>query len=120
MNEKIQNDPNAERVRRLALSLPAAEERPHFDRSSFRVKNKIFATVGHPPGRCVVKLSTADREALLATHPDRFHDVGWAAQGWLGVSLEGLSDERLSDLLRTAWRQVAPATLVKAHPELEP
>ncbi|MEM7706653.1 MAG: MmcQ/YjbR family DNA-binding protein [Pseudomonadota bacterium] len=108
------------RVRALALVLPSAEEKPHFEQSSFRVKNKIFATVGRQPGRCVVKLSAADREALLATHPDRFHDVGWAAQGWLGVSLDGLPDARLAELLTAAWRQVASATLVKAHPELAP
>ena len=103
-----------ERVRKLALSLPSATEKPHFDRTSFRINNKIFATAGAKPGRCVVKLSSADREALLATHPDLFHDVGWAHQGWTGVSFDRLSDERLSELLTAAWRQVAPAKLVKS------
>ena len=32
-------------IRALALSLPLAEEHPHFDRASFRVKGKIFATL---------------------------------------------------------------------------
>ena len=34
-------------IRVLALSLPEAQEHPHFDRSSFRVRGKIFITL--PP-----------------------------------------------------------------------
>lgn len=32
-------------ARRFALSLPETTEEPHFEKSSFRVKGKIFATV---------------------------------------------------------------------------
>ena len=104
---------DVERVRKLAMALPEATEKPHFERTSFRVNNKIFATAGAEPGRCVVKLTTADREALLATHPDLFHDVGWAHQGWIGVSFDRLSDARLAELLTSSWRNVAPKKLVK-------
>ena len=31
--------------RQMALSLPGAVELPHFDRASFRVNKKIFATL---------------------------------------------------------------------------
>jgi hypothetical protein len=31
--------------RELALSFPEATEAPHFEKTSFRVKNKIFATL---------------------------------------------------------------------------
>lgn len=33
----------------LALSFPETSEAPHFDKTSFRVRGKIFAT---PPGLC--------------------------------------------------------------------
>lgn len=36
-----------EQARRFALSLPEATEEPHFDKASFRVRGRIFATV--PP-----------------------------------------------------------------------
>ena len=32
-------------ARKFALSLPEATEEPHFEKSSFRVRGKIFATV---------------------------------------------------------------------------
>ena len=32
-------------ARRFALSLPETSEEPHFEKSSFRVRGKIFATV---------------------------------------------------------------------------
>jgi hypothetical protein len=35
-------------ARRFALSLPEVTEQPHFEKSSFRIRSKIFATV--PPG----------------------------------------------------------------------
>jgi hypothetical protein len=34
--------------RRLALSLPEAEEREHMGHPDFRVGGKIFATLGYP------------------------------------------------------------------------
>jgi hypothetical protein len=35
----------AKEVRAIAMSLPEAEEKPHFERTSFRVGRKIFATM---------------------------------------------------------------------------
>ncbi len=55
-----------ETVRALCLALPQATEKPHFDRASFRVNNRIFVTLDPEDSRCVVKLLIADREALIA------------------------------------------------------
>jgi len=95
------------------MDLPEATEKPHFDRTSFRVNNKIFVTLGPADDRCVVKLSSADREALLSSHPDLVMDVGWASQGWLGIRLPKMGPAMLSDLITTSWKNVAPKKLVK-------
>ncbi len=50
-------------ARKIALSMPKAEEHPHHGHPSFRVKNKIFATLYG--SRAVVKLSIADQIALV-------------------------------------------------------
>ena len=38
-------------VRRIALSLPASAEAPHYDMGAFRVAGKIFATLPPEGGR---------------------------------------------------------------------
>ena len=48
---------SADEFRRLALSLPEAAEASHMDHPDFRVRGKIFATLGYPAdGWGMVKL----------------------------------------------------------------
>ena len=50
-------------VRKLALALPEAEEQAHFDKPSFRVRGKIFATLWEKEKRAVLKLSLEEQDA---------------------------------------------------------
>ena len=101
----------AAEARQIALALPEAVEEPHFDRTSFRLKGKIFATL--PPGGAlmVVKLLPEHAALLLDAEPDAFEANGWTKQGWLGVRLAAHDPDRIELLLRTAWRNVAPKRL---------
>jgi hypothetical protein len=108
--------PDKQFVRDIALSFPEAEERPHFDRPSFRVRNRIFATL--PPGdspRIVLKLPREAQRALVASEPETFGLVGWEHQGWTAVSLTTVDPDELRELIEEAWRQVAPKRLVAAY-----
>ena len=103
-------------IRALALSLPLAEEQPHFDRASFRVKGKIFATLP-PDGEAVVlKLPPEIKESLRQSDPDAVLPLpgGWDKGGWTLIALGFMEDDRLADLIRLAWRQVAPKKLLGA------
>jgi predicted DNA-binding protein (MmcQ/YjbR family) len=42
-------------ARQLALSLPEAEEKSHFEKPDFRVKNKVFAVLHEDKPSMVVK-----------------------------------------------------------------
>jgi hypothetical protein len=105
--------PDRTTVRTTALSLPEAHEELHFDRPSFRVRNRIFATLppGDPP-RAVLKLPREAQQALVNAEPETFHLVGWEHQGWTGVNLAAADPEELTELIEEAWRQVAPKRLV--------
>jgi hypothetical protein len=46
-----------ETFRKLALSFPEATEEPHFEKSSFRIRKKIFATFDEKNNRAVLKLN---------------------------------------------------------------
>jgi ubiquinone/menaquinone biosynthesis C-methylase UbiE len=106
---------NADDVRRLALEMPEAEEKSHFGKADFRVRNHIFCT--HPDAdTAVVKLTHEQQEMLASTEPAIFAPVagGWGRQGWTKVMLAAADELTLRSALLTAWRNVAPVSLRKA------
>jgi predicted DNA-binding protein (MmcQ/YjbR family) len=98
--------------RALALSLPEAVEAPHFEATSFRVRGKIFATLGEGAG-AVLKLPPHIQEAVVQSDADTAGPVAgyWGRQGWTRIDYGRMESARLADLLRLAWRQVAPKKL---------
>lgn len=103
-------------LRRLALSLPEAHEAPHFERISFRVGKRIFATMTADGREAMVKLAPDDAEGLLASQPAVFFSYGtWTSRnGALGVRLAKASATLMRPLVVGAWRSVAPQRAVAA------
>lgn len=111
----------AEEFRSLALSLPEATERSHMDHPDFRVRGKIFATLGYPDsGRAMVKLVHDEQEALTHARPDVFAPVpgGWGRRGATYVTLQNADAATVYDALLMAWRNTAPKGLLKLYPAL--
>jgi len=102
-------------VRRMALALPETAEAPHFDKTSFRVAGKIFATwaQGRP---LMLKLDPEDQANLVADDPARITPVPgvWGRRGCTFVSFETLAEDRLAVLVRLAWAANAPKRLGKS------
>lgn len=67
--------------RKLALALPDAEEKSHFGKADFRVKNKIFAGF-NDKGMAYVKLLPEQQEILCAAEPVHFHVLTLRKQYW--------------------------------------
>jgi len=107
----------AETVRELALALPESSESAHFDKVSFRVRKKIFATLRQDGKHVVLKLSLDDQNALTMLNPDAFSalDGYWGAQGWTLVKLSEIERDEFESALESAWRQVAPKRLITAQ-----
>ena len=105
-----------EHARRFALSLPDATEEPHFDKSSFRVRGKIFATV--PPGRghLHVFVDEPEASACVAENAAAFELLRWGkrARG-LRIRIAACPDERINELIVESWRRKAPARLVAGY-----
>ena len=101
----------SEAFRALALSMTGSHEEPHFERASFRVGTKIFATMTtdgreamvpvHPIPRCL---------ALLESDPATYVDYGgWTRRlGSLGMRLAKADATFVEELVREAWERVAP------------
>jgi hypothetical protein len=101
--------------RRLALSLPEASEAAHMGHPDFRVRNKIFATLGAPDrGWGTVKLTPEQQGVLVEAEAAVFKPAAgaWGRRGWTHVRLAAADAETLKSALGMAWRNTAPKTLV--------
>jgi hypothetical protein len=106
--------------RRLALSLPEAEERDHMDHPDFRVCGKIFATLGYPEkGWGMVKLTVEEQHYFTKDYPQMFIAVkgSWGRRGATSVKLKTAEKEMLSKAIKAAWRNTAPKRLTGQFPE---
>jgi hypothetical protein len=104
--------------RRFALALPEAREEPHFERTSFRVGKRIFATLARDGSEAMIKLPVAE-EAVewVASRPELFLSYGaWTERnGALGVRLAKAPARLLGPLLIAAWRALAPKRALAAY-----
>jgi hypothetical protein len=102
--------------RRLALGLPEVTEGAHMGHADFRVRGKIFATLGYPDdGWGMVKLTGEQQAAFVESAPDVFAPVkgGWGLRGATNVHLRSATAAALRPAMVTAWRNVAPKSLAR-------
>jgi hypothetical protein len=100
--------------RRLALDLPEATESSHMAHPDFRVRGKIFATLGYPDHNwAMVKLPPEQQELLSKAESDVFIPLkgGWGRQGATSVLLKAAKKAAVRDALLAAWRRAAPKRL---------
>jgi hypothetical protein len=99
--------------RKLALSFPEATEEPHFEKTSFRVKKKIFATYDENRNRACVRLSEIDQDVFSSADKTIIFPVDnkWGNQGWTLIELSSVHPDLFMDALTTAYCEVAPKKL---------
>ena len=93
--------------RRLALSLPGAEEGSHMGAADFRVGGRIFATLASKDkGYGNLMLTPEQQAAFVDELPDVFLPVagGWGRMGATHIRLAAASEDVLAGALRTAWK----------------
>ena len=77
-------------MRNLALSLDEVIELPHFDRASFRVNKKIFATLVEKENLAVLMLSLTHQSVFCAYDITKMYPVPnkWGKKGATIVELK--------------------------------
>jgi hypothetical protein len=106
----------AEDFRRLALGFPETGERAHMDHPDFRVRGKIFATLGYPEhGWAMVKLAPEQQHNFVQAFPAAFVPAAgaWGRRGATSVRLQAAHKAVVSRALAAAWRNTAPKSVVK-------
>jgi hypothetical protein len=102
---------HVDEVRRRALELPEAVEKDHHGRPSFRVREKIFATLWSPTA---LNVMAADDVILTAVHRwPSCSEVYWGKRlAAVQVDLTAAGAEQVEELLFAAWSWKAPRRLL--------
>jgi len=94
--------------REIALSLAGTTEEAHFEKTSFRVNKKIFATYSKANNTASLKLSEIDQEIFSRIDPGMIYPVPnkWGKQGWTIVELNKIARPIFKDVLKAAYLEV--------------
>jgi hypothetical protein len=93
--------------RRIALSLPDAEEGSHMGAADFRVGGHIFATLAsQKEGYGNLMLNPEQQTAFVEELPEMFLPIkgGWGRMGATHIRLAAANEDVLAGALRAAWQ----------------
>ena len=92
-------------AKKLALGYEETEEQPHFEKSSVRVKKKIFVTLEENQS-----VFCSYNKAIVFPVPNK-----WGKQGCTLVALTKVPKELFQDILTRAYCAVAPKKLADKY-----
>lgn len=100
-------------LRKMTLSFPEVTEEPHFEKTSFRVKKKIFASYDDKNKKVCLKLSEIAQNVFSSADKINIYPVAnkWGKQGWTFIELENVRKDLFLDALTMAYCEVAPKNL---------
>jgi hypothetical protein len=109
LTEALRDLMTTDEFRRIALSLPGAEESSGLGYPNFRAGRKSFATIENAVA--VIRLTRDQQASFMAVTPEMFAPAsgGWGRLGSTIVRLEAADEAVLRDALSTAWRNVTDA-----------
>jgi hypothetical protein len=106
----------ADELRQVVGALPEAEERETWGHPTFRVRDKMFATMSDDGRQATVKATKEEQAALVAAAPEIFAIPAYVGRhGWVSIQLATVDPTELRELVVEAWRQTAPKRLVTAY-----
>jgi hypothetical protein len=102
-----------DKVREIAMAFEAAEEAPHFEITSFRVKKKIFVTMNASLQHITIRLSEVDQSVFCEYNSAIIYPVPnkWGKYGWTHVNLLLVEEEMLREVIRLSYCIAAPKKL---------
>lgn len=103
--------------RKTALRLPEAAEASHMGHPDFRVRGKIFATLGPDEDWGMVKLTPEQQAPLVQAQPAIFQPASgaWGRRGCTIIQLKPAEKLIVRQLLLFAWRNTVPKKLLQEY-----
>jgi hypothetical protein len=103
-------------LRAWLLALPEAEERETWGHPTFRVRDKMFATMGTDGRTASLKATREAQAELVAAEPAVYSVAAYVGRyGWVDVVIDAADPAELRDLAVQAWRRTAPKRLVAGY-----
>lgn len=98
--------PTVKEFREMALALPNVVEEPHFERTSFRVNKKIFATMDEASAQVCLMLTVEDQSVFCLHQNAAIYPVPnkWGQKGATYVELNIVHPNVLADALNVAYQ----------------
>lgn len=90
--------------------MPEASESSHMGHPDFRVRGRIFATLGYSDKSWgMVKLTPEEQQGFVREYPAVFLPVtgAWGRQGCTSVHLDAADEETLGRAVTAAWQNAA-------------
>jgi hypothetical protein len=96
----------------LINSFEGITELPHFEKRSFRYKNRILATLDESTKVACVKLDLVNQDVFSRYNPEAVYPVPnkWGKQGATFINLPKVKREILKDILQVAYAQLGEKT----------
>ena len=97
--------PGPKTFRQLALACPETVELPHFDKASFRVNKKIFATLSEEKNLGMLMLTPEEQYVYCKFDPEAFAPVPgkWGLKGCTHVHLKKVKNTVLKEAMEAAY-----------------
>lgn len=91
-------------LKELALSFKGATEAPHFNKTSFRIKSKIFATYDFDTDLLCLKLSPELQDIYTLADKENIYPVQnkWGKHGWTLLQLSKTNKKITKEALKKA------------------
>lgn len=107
-----------ETFRKMALSFPEAIELPHFEKTSFRVNKKIFATLDIKNALACLMLTEQDQYVFSATDRAVIYPVPnkWGLKGATFVELKLVKKIILKNSMKLAYNKCVKKPVSKKLP----
>lgn len=104
-------------TRKLALAFEETSEQPHFEKNSFRVNKKIFATLDSTNQTVCVKLTEVEQSVYSQIDPETIYPIPnkWGKLGWTSIELKKIKKELLVELITKSYCNVAPKKLAEKY-----
>ena len=99
-------------IRRVALTFPGVEVGTSYGTPALKVRGKLLARLHQTEEALVLRTDFIDRQILMQSAPDTFYITDhYLDHPWILVRLSSVKSNALPDLIKRAWRLVAPKAL---------